>query len=122
LHDSPVKGGLYGGTRQTNGMIDPTHRKGSRSELIAAAHLVELGYYVFSPVVHQQGPIDLVAINMEGQTLLVDVKTDGQRINSGRKKPARIYRVKTPLQKYLNVVFAYVNEDNKVHFVPDIGI
>ncbi len=106
--------------RQKNGVIDPTHIKGCHSEIVAAAHLVNLGFYVFSPVVHQQGPIDLVAVNKEGLIILVDVKTDNERISTGRKKPARIYRMRSVLQKELNVVLAYVNQDNEVHFVPDL--
>tara|TARA_R100001369_G_C3256770_1_gene157259 strand:- start:286 stop:642 length:357 start_codon:yes stop_codon:yes gene_type:complete len=95
------------------------NEKGCHSEIVAAAHLVNLGFWVFSPVVHQQGPIDLVAVNKKGKVILVDVKTQNERINTGRKKPARIYRIKTPLQKKLNVIFAYVNQNNEVHFVPD---
>jgi hypothetical protein len=104
----------------TNKLSSEKGLKGSRSEIIAAAHLVEIGYYVFSPVVHQQGPIDLIAINQQGHILLIDVKTDGKRINTGRKHPSRIYRIRTPLQKKLNVVLAYVNEDNEVSFVPGL--
>jgi len=101
--------------------MTPIHKRGTRSELIAAARLIDLGYYVFSPVVHQQGPIDLVAVDEEGKVSLLDVKTNCERIDTGRKKPHRIYRVKTPLQKVMKVVFAYVSEDNKVHFVPAIN-
>ena len=97
------------------------HKRGTRSELIAAAHLIELGYYVFSPVVHQQGPIDLVAVDTEGKITLLDVKTNCERVITGRKKPARIYRVRSPLQKVMKVSLAYVSEDNTVHFVPAIN-
>ena len=101
-------------------MLETTHQKGTRSELIAAAHLVNMGYYVFSPVVHQQGPIDIIAVNKEGKVFLIDAKTDSSRVNPKRKKPARIYRTRSKLQKKLNVILAYVGKDNKVLFVPDL--
>ena len=101
-------------------MPEITHQRGTRSELIAAAHLVNMGYYVFSPVVHQQGPVDIIAVNKEGDIFLIDAKTDSFRVNSNRPKPHRIYRVKTPLQKKLNVIFAYVKKNNEITFVPDV--
>ena len=111
--------------KQKNGTPEQEYKlglneKGCHSEIIAAAHLVNLGFWVFSPVVHQQGPVDLVAVDRKGKMILVDVKTQNERIITGRKKPARIYRIRTPLQKELNVVLAYVNQNNKVHFVPDL--
>ena len=88
-----------------------THQEGTKSELVVSEHLVSLGFYVFSPVVYQQGPIDVVAINEEGDVFLIDVKTDGKRTNPKRKKPARIYRVRTELQKKLDVVPPLYPED-----------
>jgi Holliday junction resolvase-like predicted endonuclease len=101
-------------------LLETTHQKGTRSELIAAAYLVELGYNVFSPIVHQQGPIDIIAINKEGSIFLIDAKTDSKRLNPKRKIPNRIYRMRSQLQKDLNVILAYVNKDNEVIFVPDV--
>jgi len=97
-----------------------THQRGTRSELIAAAHLVNMGYYVFSPVVHQQGPIDIIAVNKKGDIFLIDAKTDSKRLNPNRNIPNRIYRTRSPLQKDLNVILAYVNKDNEITFVPDV--
>jgi Holliday junction resolvase-like predicted endonuclease len=97
-----------------------THQRGTRSELIAAAHLVNMGYYVFSPVVHQQGPIDIIAVNKKGDIFLIDAKTDSKRLNPNRNIPNRIYRTRSQLQKDLNVILAYVNKDNEITFVPDV--
>lgn len=101
-------------------MPETTNLKGTRSELIAAAHLVSMGYYVFSPVVHQQGPIDIIAVNKKGDLFLIDAKTDSSRVNPNRPRPHRIYRLRSQLQKDLNVILAYVSKDNEVHFVPDL--
>ena len=98
------------------------HQKGTRSELIVAAHMVDLGFFVFSPVVHQQGPIDIVAIDSNGRVFLIDAKTDGGRVNPKGLASTRIHRVRTPTQKEMNVRIAYVAEDNAVHFVPALDL
>tara|TARA_R110000803_G_scaffold25276_3_gene60345 strand:- start:617 stop:925 length:309 start_codon:yes stop_codon:yes gene_type:complete len=95
--------------------------KGAEAELIVAQCLVSMGYFVFSPVVSMQGPVDLIAIGEEKQIYLIDAKYDAQRIMKGRKKPSRIYRVRTPLQKKLGVKIAYVNTSTRdVRFVPSL--
>lgn len=62
-----------------------THQYGTRSELVVAEYLVARGFYVFSPVVHQQGPIDLIAINEDRDLFFIDVKTAGLRTKPNRK-------------------------------------
>lgn len=69
---------------------------------------------------HQQGPIDIVAVNDDGDTFFVDVKTEGKRISKLGTKPTRIHRVRTAKQKNLNVMIAYVGKRNIVQFVPDL--
>ena len=82
---------------------------------------MDRGFYVFSPVVHQLGPIDIIAISDLGDILLIDAKKEGKRLNPNRKTPSRIHRVRTDKQKKLNVIHAYVGEDNSVIFVPSIN-
>jgi len=98
-----------------------THQDGTLSEIIVSEYLVGLGFYVFSPVVHQPGPIDIIAINEAGDMFLIDAKTDSRRrINPGRTKPARIHRVKSDTQKRLKVIYAYVKEDRTIDFIPPL--
>ena len=49
------------------------HEKGAWAEAIAAAWLLERGFYVCINFA-AQGPIDLVAIDKEGRCFLFDVK------------------------------------------------
>lgn len=97
-----------------------THQYGTRSELVVAEYLVARGFYVFSPVVHQQGPIDLIAINEDRDLFFIDVKTAGLRTKPNRKNPELRYRVRTKLQKKLRVRIAYVGRDNSIVFVPSL--
>tara|TARA_R100001143_G_C3305047_1_gene107444 strand:- start:219 stop:569 length:351 start_codon:yes stop_codon:yes gene_type:complete len=99
-----------------------THQYGTRSELVVAEYLVDRGFYVFSPVVHQPGPIDLIAINENGNLFFIDVKTAGLRTKPNRKNPELRYRVRTALQKKLEVRLAYVGRDNSVLFVPSLDL
>ena len=62
--------------------------------------------------------IDLVAVNEDG-VQLIQVKKKAERVNPGRSKPARIPRVRTQLQKELNVQFVYVNVDTREVSITD---
>jgi len=75
-------------------------------------YMLRLGYYIFRPLAHQ-GPADLICVNEEGEIVLLDSKSDSFRTNPGRKKPARIYRKRSDLQKKLNVRMAYVDEETR---------
>lgn len=77
---------------------------------------------MFSPVVFQQGPIDIIAINNQGDMLLIDAKTSSTLKKASRNTPERRYRVRTKLQKKLGVIVAYVNKNNSIHFVPRLKI
>ena len=101
-------------------MPHKTHQDGTLAEIVVSEYLVGLGFYVFSPVVHQPGPIDIIAINEAGEIFLIDAKKEGKRLNPGRTKLARIYRVKTDTQKKLNVIHAYVKEDRTIDFIPPL--
>ena len=91
-------------------MRDSRHVDGDVCELLACAHYVRKGYYVFQPV-SAHGPADLIVVSHDGVRLL-EVKKDMQRVNPGRTKPARIHRMRKPLQKKLGVEVVYVNADN----------
>lgn len=88
--------------------------KGAAAEARLAAYLIDNDYWVFSPVVNHDGPIDLIAINAEGDVNLFDAKADSFRVNPGKKVAHRIYRVRKKIQRELGVKIAYVDADGKV--------
>jgi len=93
------------------------HLDGDICEAIVAAKLIARGYYVFRSH-HGRGPVDIIAINDDGEILLLDVKKDKLRRNPGRKYASRINRVRSDAQKKLGVGFAYVDidtEEIKIH-------
>ena len=63
-------------------------------------------------------PIDLIIVNEDGPTL-IQVKKNAVRVNPGRKRSARIHRMRSQLQKDLGVQFVYVNVDTREVFVTD---
>jgi len=87
-----------------------THLKGAASEICLAQFLTKKGYWVFSPIVHHAGPVDLVAISPDGEILLLDAKSDARR----SAKNTRIHRARTKIQKMLGVKIAYVSADGCV--------
>lgn len=87
---------------------------GALCELRLADWLLKNNYWVFSPIVNHDGPIDLVAVNRDGEILLLDSKADNKRVNTDRQKPSRIYRPRSKLQKKLGVRIAYVEADGTV--------
>ena len=93
---------------------DVKHIKGTAGELTVARHFVELGYYVYSPVMNQIGPVDLIALNDNGELLLLDAKAESTRADG-----TRIHRVRTPIQKELGVQLAYTVDDT-VDVMPDL--
>ena len=88
--------------------------KGAAAEARLAAYLIDEGNWVFSPLINHDGPIDLIAINKNGEISLFDAKADSSRVNPGRTKMHRIYRVRKKIQRDLGVKIAYVDEDGKV--------
>lgn len=93
------------------------NQTGAVAEEIAILHFLRNGYFVFRPILGF-GPVDLVAINADGEILLLDVKAQNTRIVRGRKSPTRIDRKRTILQKFLGVRLCYVDlEEETVHVV-----
>ncbi|MDG1415957.1 MAG: hypothetical protein P8R39_11435 [Alphaproteobacteria bacterium] len=79
---------------------------------------IERGYYPFRAVM-PVGPIDIIAINELGDTMLLDVKCLNRRKLPKRTKiPQTISRPRTKLQKALGVNIIYVElATGEVHLV-----
>ena len=87
-----------------------TNTRGAIAEEQVMIWCMAQGYYPFRAVM-PVGPIDIIAINEDGDTLLLDVKSVSMRVNAaaGRNKPEPISRTRSPLQKSLGVRIAYCN-------------
>lgn len=89
-------------------------KKGHFAELVAAAILTKNNYDVFHPL-QGHGPVDLIAVK-DGEIILLDIKTNAKRINSGRVTPSRITRQRSEKQKRMGVRIAYYDiEDLQLH-------
>jgi len=74
------------------------HRVGLQSKLKIMEDLVSRGYYIFNET--NQGPIDFVAVNMEGDVKFVECKTVSRRRNG-----SKIHRILNESQRELNKKF-----------------
>jgi Holliday junction resolvase-like predicted endonuclease len=92
--------------------ISDRHQLGAHSEARVALHLIERGWLIYTQEFRVSGPVDIAALHPDGHVLLVDAKSDKQRIIKGRKTPSRIHRVRSELQQQLGVVTAYVTAHN----------
>jgi len=97
-------------------MRPDTHILGDVCEAIAVKELTAQGYFVYTTS-QGTGPIDIVALAPGGELLLLDVKSDSQRVNLGGKRPTRIYRKRSALQKRLGVMICYVNAETEMIFI-----
>ena len=84
------------------------HIKGDQAELIAQEFFIKKGYYVFNNI-SQHGPVDMVVLDNDGYTLLIDVKAVSLRAKNGWK----VNRVPSEEQERLGVHLVYVNLDTK---------
>jgi hypothetical protein len=84
------------------------HIKGDQAELIAQEFFIKKGYYVFNNI-SQHGPVDMVVLDNDGYTLLIDVKAVSLRAKNGWK----VNRVPTEEQEKLGVHIVYVNLDTR---------
>ena len=84
------------------------HIKGDQAELIAQEFFIKKGYYVFNNI-SQHGPVDMVVLDKDGYTLLVDVKAISLRSKNGWK----VNRVPSEEQERLGVHLIYVNLDTR---------
>ena len=88
------------------------HQVGQVSEARVALHLSQRGWWVFAPIFAVAGPIDLIAVHPRVYIALIDVKTETKRSLANRPGKYRISRVLSPLQKRLQVFFAYASSDD----------
>ena len=84
------------------------HIKGDQAELIAQEFFIKKGYYVFNNI-SQHGPADMVVLDNDGYTLLIDVKAVSLREKNGWK----VNRSATEEQKRLGVHLLFVNLDTR---------
>ena len=84
------------------------HIKGDQAELIAQEYFIKKGFYVFKNI-SQHGPVDLVVLDKEGYTILIDVKAISLRTKNGWK----VNRSPTKEQNLLGVHLCYVNLDTR---------
>ena len=84
------------------------HIKGDQAELIAKEFFIKKGYYVFNNI-SQHGPADMVVLDNDGYTLLIDVKAVSLREKNGWK----VNRSATEEHKRLGVHLLFVNLDTR---------
>jgi len=84
------------------------HIKGDQAELIAQEFFIKKGYYVFNNI-SQHGPVDMVVLDNDGYSLLIDVKAISLRSKNGWK----VNRVPSEKQERLGVHLVYVNLDTR---------
>ena len=84
------------------------HIKGDQAELIAQEYFIKKGYSVFKNI-SAQGPVDMVILDNDGYTLLIDVKAISLRSKNGWK----VNRVPSKEQDLLGVHLCYVNLDTR---------
>ena len=84
------------------------HIKGDQAELIAQEYFIKKGYSVFKNI-SAQGPVDMVILDNDGYTLLIDVKAISLRSKNGWK----VNRVPSEEQEKLGVHLVYVNLDTR---------
>ena len=84
------------------------HIKGDQAELIAQEFFIKKGFYVFNNI-SQHGPADMVVLDNDGYTLLIDVKAVSLREKNGWK----VNRSATEEQKRLGVHLLFVNLDTR---------
>ena len=100
--------------------MDKRHTEGQICETILVEYLLRLDMYVFQPI-SAHGPVDVIAINAEGEMYLFDAKKNAERYVPERHKVHRIHRVLSPLQKVIGVRMAYVDVTTRaVHIVPPL--
>ena len=91
--------------------MDGKHKKGFVNHLRAIQWLTEQDYIVFNNL-SSLGDCDIVAMNTDGETLKIDIKTV-----SKRKNKSVIYRTPTKEQKKKNLVLLMVYENGKCELI-----
>ena len=91
--------------------LDNKHKKGFINHLRAIQWLTENDYIVFNNL-SSLGDCDIVAMNTDGETLKIDIKTV-----SKRKNKSVIYRSPTKEQKKKNICLLMVYDDGKCELI-----
>lgn len=88
-------------------------KKGTITELKAAAHFMKQGFYV-AKALDPHCPFDLVLTDKKGQSCLIDVKSKSIRKKRTHwcKAGSKINRSPNPLQKKMNVQI-YIHDEEK---------
>ena len=92
----------------SDAFIVDVHIKGKVAELLATAFYLKQKCHVFNNA-SAHGPFDLVVVNRDGETILVDVKSVTRRTRDN----SAIHRSPTKIQKRLGVKILYVDVDKK---------
>ena len=95
-------------------MIDAKHKKGFINHWRAIEWLTKHEYYVYSNV-SGLGPCDLIAMDMDGNIIKIDVKSESTR-KTGRFAGYKIKRILSDTQKAMGVKLLMVSEDGKCYF------
>mgnify|MGYP001477853349 FL=1 len=95
-------------------VIDAKHKKGFLNHWRAIEWLTKHEYYVYSNV-SGLGPCDLIAMDMDGNIIKIDVKSESTR-KTGRFAGYKIKRILSDTQKAMGVKLLMVSEDGKCYF------
>ena len=95
-------------------MIDAKHKKGFLNHWRAIEWLTKHEYYVYSNV-SGLGPCDLIAMDMDGNIIKIDVKSESTR-KTGKFAGYKIKRILSDTQKAMGVKLLMVSEDGKCYF------
>ena len=91
------------------------HEKGAWAETWAVAWLFERGFWVARNIA-VQGPFDIIAVSKVGEVFLFDVKYISNAIKD--RNDIRSYRVRSDLQKTLNVRLFIIDHKKEVTIEP----
>ena len=95
-------------------VIDTKHKKGFLNHWRAIEWLTKHEYYVYSNV-SGLGPRDLMAMDMDGNIIKIDVKSESTR-KTGRFAGYKIRRKLSQIQKNMGVKLLMVTDDGKCYF------
>ena len=84
------------------------HIQRDQGELIAQEFYIKKGFYVFKNI-SQHGPADMVVLDKDGYTILIDVKAVSLRAKNGFK----VNRAPSKEQHELGIEIMYVNLDTR---------
>tara|TARA_Y100000593_G_C4066484_1_gene216973 strand:+ start:160 stop:498 length:339 start_codon:yes stop_codon:yes gene_type:complete len=97
---------------RSDAFIVDVHVKGRVAEKLANIFFLKQKCHVFNNI-SSHGPIDLVVVDKEGKTMLIDVKSVSKR----KRDNSPIHRTPTPSQSRLGIKILYVDvEEGTCHW------